>query len=125
MKPIFKIGNHDYTKFLLNDGLKPSRNDLDSEESGRNILDGIMYRTRIATKKKWTVSFDRLSSTTMSQLLTDMDKAFVQITMLDSKTQNQTTKTYYTSTINEGIQRYLKYENTVVYDGVTFDITER
>ena len=125
MKPIFKIGNHDYTKYLLEDGLKPSRNDLDSEESGRDLVTGYMYRSRIAVKKKWTVSFCRLSSDIMSQLINDMDKTFVQITMLDSKTKTQTIKTYYTSTINEGIQRYIKSSDTVVYDGVTFDITER
>lgn len=125
MKPIFKIGNNDYTRYLTEDGLKPSRNDLDSEESGRDLITGLMYRTRIGTKKKWTVTFDRLSSAILAQLLNDMDAPFVQITMLDTKTQRHTAKYYYTSAINEGIQRYIKSDDTVVYDGVTFDITER
>lgn len=41
MKPIFKIGSHDYTKYLADDGLKPTKNDLDSDGSGRNLLDGL------------------------------------------------------------------------------------
>ena len=50
MKPIFKIGKNDYTAFLAEDGLAPVRNDLDADGSGRNLLDGLMYRTRIAQK---------------------------------------------------------------------------
>ena len=123
MQPVFKIGNHDYTKHLANDGLKPSKNDLDADGSGRNLLDGLMYRSRIATKAKWTVSFNRLSAATLMQLESDMDAAFVSITLLDAKTNQYTTKSYYTSTINEGIQRYV--DGDTVYDGVTFNITER
>ena len=55
-RPIFKINGHDYTRYLAEDGLKPTRNDLDSDGSGRNLLDGLMYRSRIATKVKWTVA---------------------------------------------------------------------
>ena len=51
MKPIFKIGKNDYTAFLAEDGLAPVRNDLDADGSGRNLLDGLMYRARIAQKK--------------------------------------------------------------------------
>lgn len=56
MKPIFKIGEHDYTVFLAEDGLAPVRNDLDADGSGRNLLDGLMYRARIAEKKTKTLS---------------------------------------------------------------------
>lgn len=122
-KPIFKIGEHDYTEYLANEGLKPSRNDLDSDGSGRNLLDGLMYRSRIATKLKWTVSFLRLDEAVMSQLVADMDADYVTITMLDSKANRNITRTYYCSTINEGIQRYIG--GRTVYDGVTFNIIER
>lgn len=122
-KPIFKIGEHDYTEYLANEGLKPSRNDLDSDGSGRNLLDGLMYRSRIATKQKWTVSFLRLDEDVMSQLVADMDADYVTITMLDSKANRNITRTYYCSTINEGIQRYIG--GRTVYDGVTFNIIER
>lgn len=56
MKPIFKIGKNDYTAFLAEDGLAPVRNDLDADGSGRNLLDGLMYRARIAQKKTKTLS---------------------------------------------------------------------
>lgn len=125
MKPIFKVNNHDYTDYLTEEGLKPTRNDLDSDGSGRNLLDGLMYRSRIATKAKYTVSFLRLDEDIMMQLLSDMyaDDNYVSITTLDAKTNRYLEKTYYCSTINEGIQRYSG--GKTVYDGVTFNITER
>lgn len=122
-KPIFKIGEHDYTKYIADEGLKPSRNDLDADGSGRNLLDGLMYRSRIATKLKWTVSFLRLDEEIMSQLSADMDADFVSITMLEAKANRHITRTYYCSTINEGVQRYIG--GRTVYDGVTFNLIER
>lgn len=122
-KPVFKIGEHDYTKYVDWEGLQPSRNDLDADGSGRNLLDGLMYRSRIATKKKWTVSFLRLDEDIMSQLMSDMDADYVSITTLDSKANRNITRTCYCSTINEGVQRYVG--GRTVYDGVTFNIIER
>lgn len=123
MKPVFKIGEHDYTKWLANDGLQSTKNDLDADGSGRNLLDGLMYRSRIATKRKWTVAFNRLDGAILAQLEQDMDHDYVTVTMLDAKTNTQTAHIYYCSTITEGIQRYIGGE--VVYDGVTFDLIER
>lgn len=128
MKPIFKTNGHDYTRYLAEEGLKPSKNDLDSDGSGRNILDGLMYRSRVATKAKWTVSFNRLDEATMKQLESDLyagtvEGDYIKITLLDAKLNRHVERTYYCSTINEGVQRYIGGQT--VYDGVTFNITER
>ena len=54
---VFKIYNataeawHDYSSMVKRSGLGWSRNDLDSDSSGRT-LDGLMHRTMIATKRK-------------------------------------------------------------------------
>lgn len=125
MKPIFKIGEHDYTAFLAEDGLAPARNDLDAEGSGRNLLDGLMYRTRIAQKDKWTVKFNRLPELIMKSIAQDIDPEFVNITMLDPKTNRVLTKVYYTSTLTYGAQRYSQSSGTTFYDGCTFNMTER
>ena len=124
-RPIFKINGHDYTRYLAEDGLKPTRNDLDSDGSGRNLLDGLMYRSRIATKVKWTVSFERLDEDVMAQIEQDMyaDDNYVTVIMLDPKQNRHVERTYYYSTINEGVQRYIG--GRTVYDGVTFNLTER
>lgn len=120
-KPIFKIGEHDYTQYVAE--LQPSRNDLDADGSGRNLLDGLMYRSRITTKLKWTVSFLRLDEAVMAQLSADMDADFVSITLLEAKANRQITRSYYSSTINQGVQRYIG--GRTVYDGVTFNLIER
>lgn len=125
MKPIFILNGHDYTKYLSDEGLKPSRNDLDSDGSGRNLLDGLMYRSRIATKQKWVVAFNRLDEAVMQQLVQDMYSSgnYISVTLLDSRQNRHIARTYYCSTINEGVQRYIG--GRTVYDGVTFNITER
>lgn len=123
MKPIFKVNGHDYTRWLADEGLKPSRNDLDADGSGRNLLDGLMYRSRIASKKKWTVTFNRMNETIAAQLLSDMYPEYIRITLLDAKENRYVEREYYSSTINEGTQRYRG--GVTVYDGITFNITER
>lgn len=125
MKPIFKIGNNDYTAFLAEDGLAPVRNDLDADGSGRNLLDGLMYRARIAQKDKWTVKFNRLPELIVKSIAADINPEYVEITMLDPKTNRHITKTYYTSTLTYGVQRYDRSQNLTYYEGCTFNITER
>lgn len=121
MRPVFKVNGNDYAKYI--EELKPSRNDVDAEGSGRNLLDALMYRSRIATKGKWTVSFLRLDEAVMSALELDMEPEYITVTLLDPKTNRYVTREFYCSTINEGVQRYIG--GRTVYDGVTFDIIER
>ncbi len=125
MKPIFKIGKNDYTAFLAEDGLAPVRNDLDADGSGRNLLDGLMYRTRIAQKDKWTVKFNRIPELIVKSIAADINPEYVEITMLDPKSNRHITKTYYTSTLTYGVQRYDRSQNLTYYEGCTFNITER
>lgn len=121
--PMFVVNGHDYAKLITE--LKPSRNDIDSDGSGRNLLDGLMYRSRLATKRKWSVTFDRLDAKTMMQLENDMygGKDYISITLLDARVNRGVTSSYYFSTINEGVQRSIK--GKTYYDGVAFDIIER
>lgn len=123
LQPVFKINGTDYTQYVAFDGLKPSTNDLDADGSGRNILDGLMYRTKIATKRKWTISFVRLDEATMAAIHSAMDSEYVNITTLDPETNRHVTRECYCSSINSGTQRYIGGET--VYDGATFNIIER
>lgn len=121
--PMFVVNGHDYAKLITE--LKPSRNDVDSDGSGRNLLDGLMYRSRLATKRKWSVTFGRLDAKTMMQLESDMysGKDYISITLLDARVNRGVKSSYYFSTINEGVQRSIN--GKTYYDGVTFDIIER
>lgn len=123
MKPQFKIGNNDYTAFV--EELSPVRNDLDADGSGRNLLDGLMYRKRIAQKDKWIVKFLKLPELVMKSIAEDINPEYVKITMLDPKTNRILTKTYYTSTLTYGAQRFDKNKGYTYYEGCTFAMTER
>lgn len=123
MKPQFKIGDHDYTAFVSE--LSPVRNDLDADGSGRNLLDGLMYRSRIAQKDKWSVKFLKIPELIMKSIAEDINPEYVRVTMLDPKANRLLEKTYYTSTLTYGSQRYSKSEGITYYEGCSFDLTER
>lgn len=123
MKPVFKIGDNDYTDFVLE--LEPVRNDLDSDGAGRNLLDGLMYRARIAQKDKWTVKFIRLPEQIMKGISNDIKGEFAKITLLHPDLNRVITKEFYTSTLKYGSQKYSKADELTVYDGCNFDFTER
>lgn len=121
--PCFKINGKDWAPYISE--LKPTKNDLDSAYSGRNVLDGLMYRSRIGTKKKWSVSFIRLTATQLKELEQALYSGgdYISITLLDPKINQHVTSSYYFSSINEGVQRLISGQ--VYYDEVTFNIIER
>ena len=123
MKPVLKIGEHDYTPWL--EDLAPVRNDMDSEESGRDIGTGEMFRVRIAKKDKWSAKFLQMPEEVVRQLSVDLDPVFVRITVLHPHLNRIVTKTYYVSTLTYGSQRYKKSDGITVYDGCTFNMTEK
>ena len=123
MKPIFKVGSHDYTEYIDKDGLKPAFNQIDKDGAGRNLLDIKMYRKMLGTKRKWSVSFLPVDESLMSQILYDMDNQYISITVLDAQTNTHQTIECYSATVNCGIQRYIN--GRTEYDGITFDVTER
>lgn len=122
-KPVLIINNHDYARYVLE--LNLSRNDLDADGSGRDVQTGRMYRTRIATKLKADVKLLDLSQAVLRQLLSDISGEFYSATVLDPATGANVTKTFYTSTVPFGAQRYDKESGAPRYSGMTFSMTER
>jgi hypothetical protein len=59
------------------------------------------------------------------QLLADISGAFYNATVLDPVTGGQATKTFYTSSVPFGAQRYDKSSGATFYDGMTFSMTEK
>ena len=122
-KPVLTINGHNYAQYI--EELTPTRNDLDAEGSGRDVQTGEMFRTRVATKLKATVKLLRLTETIHKQLLADISPVFYQATVIDPTTGAAATKTFYTSTVPFGAQRYDKETGAPYYDGMTFSMTER
>ena len=123
MQPVLIINNHDYAALV--EELNLSRNDLDAEGSGRDVQTGEMFRTRVATKLKATVKLLTLQQATMQQLLADIAQPFYSATVVDPATGAQTTRTFYTSTVPFGAQRYNRSTGAPYYDGVTFEMVEK
>ncbi len=122
-KPVLTINGHNYAQYI--EELTPTRNDLDAEGSGRDVQTGLMYRTRIGTKQKWDVKLLRLTEAIHKQLIADISPVFYSATVIDPTTGAAATKTFYTSTVPFGAQRYDKETGKPVYDGMTFSMTER
>ena len=123
VKPVLIINSHDYAALV--EELNISRNDLDAEGSGRDVQTGLMYRTRIASKMKVDVKLMRLQQAQMQQLASDIAGTYYSATVVDPETGAQVTKSFYTSTVPFGAQRFNKETGAPYYDGVTFSMTER
>lgn len=125
MKPVFKIGDHDYSRWIENGGLTPTSNDVDSSKSGRNTMDALMVRNKIGAKDKWSVTMLPLPEEIASQLSKDLKQTFFKATLLDPDSNRYLTKTYYCASRPFGVQRYDKSSDKTFYIGMSFNITEQ
>lgn len=123
MRPILIIDNLDITNYVSE--LKPVKNDLDADGSGRDIQTGTMYRTKITDKMTWEVSLLRIPESVATSLFGKLNNTYYDATILDPGTNTQQTKTFYTSSVPFGVQKYIKSDNITVYDGVSFSMIER
>lgn len=122
-KPVLIINGHDYAAYV--EELNISSNDMDADGSGRDVQTGLMHRKRIATKLKADVKFLRLPQSIVQQLYSDISGTYYDATLLHPVTGATTTKTYYTSSVPFGAQRYDKETNAPYYSGMSFSMTER
>lgn len=122
-KPVLIINTYDYAQYV--EELNISRNDLDAEGSGRDVQTGLMYRTRIGSKMKVDVKLLPIQQTVHKQLLADISGVYYSATVVDPSTGAQAQKSFYTSTVPFGAQRYNKEIGAPYYSGMTFSMTER
>lgn len=122
-KPVLIINGHDYARYVQE--LNISRNDLDAEGSGRDVQTGLMYRTRIGSKMKVDVKLLPIQQAVHKQLLGDIAGVYYSATVVDPSTGAQAQKSFYTSTVPFGAQRYNKETGAPYYSGMTFSMTER
>ena len=122
------------TDYIMDGGLNIEHEDLDTEKSGRNPDTGEMERTRISHKHTITVKLRRVGSDTVHSIFDILIAAPRNVTnqnpyfiakFVSPCQGNDTTKTFYCSTINYGAQRYNRIANSIFYEGVTFKIIEK
>lgn len=123
MTPKFQINNTDYAPYIQQ--LDIQINDLDADGSGRNILDGKMYRSRIASKFKLSVKMLPVSEQMIYEVSTAVSGTYTEVTFLNPKNNTEETKEFYCSSFNFGNQYYSPSEELSYYDGASFDLTER
>lgn len=74
--------------------IEVSISDIDSENAGRDTK-GIMYRDRIAVKRKLTCSWNALNNREISQLLKAVKGQFFKLSYHDPESGNFETRTFY------------------------------
>ena len=125
MKPMRKIGGHDYTKWVAEGGLTPTDSDVDSSKSGRNTLDALMVRNTIGAQMKRSVTLMDIPEEVAAQLSKDLKQTFFEATLLDPDAGRYLTKTYYCANRPFGAQRYDKATGKTYYVGMAFNMTEQ
>lgn len=121
MVAVFKIDGKDFTDILPEGALKWSRNDLDSDQTGRT-LDGIMHRTRIAIKAKLSITTKRLTTQKLMELNAALKPAFISVTYLDP-IDGVVTKKFYGSSVESTTQ--IVIDGETYWTGTTFNLIEQ
>lgn len=119
---VFKINNVDILPYVAHQGIKWSRNDLDSPEAGRT-LDGIMHRARVATKIRWDITCRPLKSDEASTLLNLIQNEWVTVECTDPMSGLRT-GTFYSNN-NPATHMLLQEDGTEWWDGITFPLIEQ
>lgn len=102
--------------------LQPTITDLDSEATGRNQL-GMMFRDRIAIKRKVHCEWGILSRTEMSSLLQAMTAASFTLTYPDPQTGQLTAITAYVGDRSPAICQVLS-DDDWQWNGLVVDFVE-
>lgn len=99
--------------------------DLDSSEgTGRNQL-GDMFRDRITTKRKISVSFPPMNDDEMSLLLNSISATFFSLEYPDPKLGKQNTILVYVSDRTVPVYMYDKIMNQWIWQGMAIDFIEK
>ena len=121
---VFEINGVDITPYIAFEGLKYSTFDLDSEEAGRT-MDGMMRRTRVATKVRWDVPTKHLRTTELAFLMRLLSDEWVTLKASDPLfglrsgrfySNNNSISMKITSTVSEDEE---------LWEGFTFPLIEQ
>lgn len=98
--------------------------DFDSENSSRaNTADGKMFRERITTKRKLSLSFPPLSMLEISTILKAISPVFVNVTFPDPLTGMTQTLSFYAG--DKSSPAYSCINGVVRWEGLSFDLIEQ
>lgn len=108
------------TPYIAYQGWKPSRNDVDGPNAGRNIV-GTMIRDLVTTKRRIDVTCIPMPAETMRTLLSILDSDSFTVTY-DDVQYGRVSKRMYAN--NYSWQYCQKYPNSELYFGFAFPLIE-
>lgn len=121
---IFEIDGVDITPYMNWEGLKYGTNDLDSDEAGRT-LDGVMHRSRVATKIRWDVQTKKLRTSEARMILQLIRPEWVTVRCLDLCQGIRTYKAYSNNHSIDLAASGLDIEGKLLWKEFTFPIIEQ
>lgn len=110
------------TPYIASGGVKWSRNDIDSVNTGRT-LDGLLHRGRVATKIRLDITCRPLKASELSIVLTAIYPEYVTVTYTDPMS-GTVTKTMYSNN-NPASYLFKRPDGTEWWSGITFPLVER
>lgn len=116
------INGRDMTPYIAYGGLKWSRNDVDSPNTGRD-MGGLMHRGRVGTKIRLDVTCRLLKSDEVSIVLNTILPQYVTVTY-DDPMYGRVTKTMYSNN-NPAVFQMRKSNGDEYWSGITFPLIER
>ncbi len=121
---IFEIDGVDITPYMNWDGLKYGTNDLDSDEAGRT-LDGIMHRSRVATKIRWDVRTKKLRTAELQKILQLIRPEWVTLRCTDLCEGERVLRVYSNNHSVDLCASGLDVEGHLLWNEFTFPLIEQ
>lgn len=116
---ILIINGHDYSPYIERAGYGWSREDLDSENTGRT-KDGKMRRSKVTDKRKLSYSLMHMNRAQLAQLDTDLSIPTFTATYLDL--HGKQTRTFYCSSFSCTLQDASQGDGE--WNGASFNLIE-
>ena len=116
------INGTDIMQYLDGNGLKWSRNDLESPDAGRT-MDGKMWRGRVATKIRLDLTFKPMKHAEIHKVLNLLQPEFVTVAYIDPLKGERSVQMYSNNISSTLRTAYNK--NTGLWDGFTAPLIER
>lgn len=118
-----KINGVDVTEYIEMNGMKVTRNDIDSSNAGRT-LDGTMHRGRVTQKKKIEVKCRPLKQAESEVLLTLINPEYVTVDYVDPQLGARYGIQFYSNNVPASLL-YINPEGTAVWKDISFPLVER
>lgn len=119
----FTVDGVNLLPYLAAEGLKWTRSDLDAPDSGRT-LDGVMHRTRVATKVNLEITCRPLKTSEASIVLQAIYPEFVTVRYDDPQSGSVLTKTMYSNN-NPATFMQQQTDGSYLWKGITFPLIEQ